>query len=79
MARRSSRGWIEPVESAERRKPYRITDAGRSALSEKTWRRRYGEEVADLVEARPARVRTVLDQRARRQQAEDNQRRGGQG
>ena len=34
LMRLEERGWIEPVESAERRKPYRITDGGRAALSE---------------------------------------------
>lgn len=30
-------------------------------LYPKAWRDRYGEEVADLVASRPARLRTVLD------------------
>ncbi|MEV6151321.1 helix-turn-helix transcriptional regulator [Nonomuraea sp. NPDC052129] len=34
LMRLEERGWIEPIESAERRKPYRITDGGRAALSE---------------------------------------------
>lgn len=31
------------------------------SLHPKAWRERYGEEVADLVASRPARLRTVLD------------------
>ncbi|MFC5825377.1 PadR family transcriptional regulator [Nonomuraea insulae] len=34
LMRLEERGWIEPVESAERRKPYRITESGRDALRE---------------------------------------------
>jgi DNA-binding PadR family transcriptional regulator len=34
LMRLEERGWIEAVESAERRKPYRITDGGRDALRE---------------------------------------------
>ncbi|MFI6296539.1 PadR family transcriptional regulator [Nonomuraea sp. NPDC050790] len=34
LMRLEERGWIEAVESAERRKPYRITDSGRDALRE---------------------------------------------
>ncbi|WP_185078733.1 PadR family transcriptional regulator [Nonomuraea jabiensis] len=34
LMRLEERGWIEPVESAERRKPYRLTESGRSALGE---------------------------------------------
>ncbi|GAA2894706.1 PadR family transcriptional regulator [Nonomuraea rubra] len=34
LMRLEERGWIEPVESAERRKPYRITGSGRDALRE---------------------------------------------
>ncbi|GAA3531699.1 hypothetical protein GCM10022419_008390 [Nonomuraea rosea] len=34
LMRLEERGWIEPVETAERRKPYRITEGGRDALRE---------------------------------------------
>ncbi|MEV4564229.1 helix-turn-helix transcriptional regulator [Nonomuraea sp. NPDC049419] len=34
LMRLEERGWIEPVASAERRKPYRITPGGRAALGE---------------------------------------------
>jgi DNA-binding PadR family transcriptional regulator len=34
LMRLEQRGWIEAVESAERRKPYRITEGGREALRE---------------------------------------------
>jgi DNA-binding PadR family transcriptional regulator len=34
LMRLEERGWIEPVESSERRKPYRITEGGRDALRE---------------------------------------------
>ncbi|MBF8188437.1 helix-turn-helix transcriptional regulator [Nonomuraea sp. K274] len=34
LMRLEERGWIEAVESAERRKPYRITEGGREALRE---------------------------------------------
>ncbi|MEU8105490.1 helix-turn-helix transcriptional regulator [Nonomuraea muscovyensis] len=34
LMRLEERGWIEPVESSERRKPYRITECGRDALRE---------------------------------------------
>ncbi|MEU7002597.1 helix-turn-helix transcriptional regulator [Nonomuraea sp. NPDC046570] len=34
LMRLEERGWIEPVETAERRKPYRITEGGRGALRE---------------------------------------------
>ncbi|MCG5218278.1 helix-turn-helix transcriptional regulator [Streptosporangium soli] len=34
LMRLEGRGWIEPVESSERRKPYRITEGGRDALRE---------------------------------------------
>ncbi|MEU6712438.1 helix-turn-helix transcriptional regulator [Nonomuraea sp. NPDC046802] len=34
LMRLEERGWIEPVETSERRKPYRITEAGRGALGE---------------------------------------------
>jgi DNA-binding PadR family transcriptional regulator len=34
LMRLEERVWIEPVESSERRKPYRITEAGRDALRE---------------------------------------------
>lgn len=34
LMRLEQRGWIEAVESAERRKPYRITPGGKDALTE---------------------------------------------
>jgi DNA-binding PadR family transcriptional regulator len=34
LMRLEERGWIEAVKSAERRKPYRLTDGGRDALRE---------------------------------------------
>ncbi|MFD9949028.1 PadR family transcriptional regulator [Nonomuraea sp. NPDC059023] len=34
LMRLEERGWIERVESTERRKPYRITESGRDALRE---------------------------------------------
>ncbi|MFI7613929.1 PadR family transcriptional regulator [Nonomuraea terrae] len=34
LMRLEERGWIERVETTERRKPYRITDAGRESLGE---------------------------------------------
>jgi DNA-binding PadR family transcriptional regulator len=34
LARLERRGWIEPLEPQERRRPYRITGAGESALRE---------------------------------------------
>jgi DNA-binding PadR family transcriptional regulator len=34
LMRLEQRGWIEPVESSERRKPYRITEDGCGALRE---------------------------------------------
>jgi DNA-binding PadR family transcriptional regulator len=34
LMRLEERGWIEGVESSERRKPYRITENGRTALHE---------------------------------------------
>ena len=33
LMRLEERGWIEPVASAERRKPYRITSAGKDLLT----------------------------------------------
>jgi DNA-binding PadR family transcriptional regulator len=34
LARLERRGWIEPLESDDRRRPYRLTGAGASALRE---------------------------------------------
>jgi DNA-binding PadR family transcriptional regulator len=34
LMRLEDRGWIEALPAAERRRPYRITDAGRGALGE---------------------------------------------
>lgn len=34
LMRLEERGWIEPVASSERRKPYQITENGREALRE---------------------------------------------
>ncbi|WP_188190240.1 PadR family transcriptional regulator [Nonomuraea sp. SYSU D8015] len=34
LMRLEERGWIEAVDSSERRKPYRITESGRGALHE---------------------------------------------
>jgi DNA-binding PadR family transcriptional regulator len=34
LARLERRGWIEPLEAEERRRPYRITGAGEQALRE---------------------------------------------
>jgi DNA-binding PadR family transcriptional regulator len=34
LARLERRGWIEPLEAEDRRRPYRITGAGESALRE---------------------------------------------
>jgi DNA-binding PadR family transcriptional regulator len=34
LARLERRGWIEPLEAEERRRPYRITGAGERALRE---------------------------------------------
>lgn len=34
LARLERRGWIEPLEAEERRRPYRITAAGAAALRE---------------------------------------------
>jgi DNA-binding PadR family transcriptional regulator len=36
ITRLEQRGWIRPVESADRRQPYRITGAGRHYLEEQT-------------------------------------------
>lgn len=35
IARLEKQGWIEPLPAQERRQPYRLTDAGRSAFSAK--------------------------------------------
>lgn len=34
LARLEEQGWIEPLESADRRRPYRLTGLGLSALQE---------------------------------------------
>lgn len=34
ITRLEQQGWIEPVESADRRRPYRLTSAGRVSLEE---------------------------------------------
>jgi DNA-binding PadR family transcriptional regulator len=49
IARLESRGLIEPLESEDRRRPYRITAAGAQALAEQSQRM---QQVASLAHAR---------------------------
>lgn len=49
IARLESQGLIEPLQSADRRRPYRITEAGAQALARQTARM---SQVASLAQAR---------------------------